>query len=157
MKYSPKGIANQGWKDSWDAIGHADGSLAEPPIALVEVQGYVYAGKLGMAAIYDALGQRRRALELRSEARVLKQRFNSAFWSEDLGFYALALDANKRPVASVSSNAGHALWTGIADMARAPRVVERLLGNDLFSGWGIRTLSSTNPRFNPLGYHTGTV
>ncbi|MCX6021867.1 MAG: hypothetical protein NTZ05_09080 [Chloroflexi bacterium] len=156
-KHSQKGIANQGWKDSWDAIVHADGSLAQPPISLVEVQGYVYAGKLGMAGIYDALGQPGRAAELRAEARALKLRFNQAFWSDDLGFYALALDGSKRPAASVSSNVGHALWTGIADAERAPRVVERLLGNDMFSGWGIRTLSSTNPRYNPLGYHVGSV
>ncbi len=157
IKYSSKGISNQGWKDSWDAIVHPDGTLAEPPIALVEVQGYVYAGKLGMADIYDALGERRRAAELRAEARALKRKFNQDFWSEDLGFYALALDGNKRQVATVSSNPGHALWTGIIDDDRAARVIDRLLGNDMFSGWGIRTLSSTNPRYNPLGYHVGSV
>ncbi|MBI4497245.1 MAG: amylo-alpha-1,6-glucosidase [Chloroflexi bacterium] len=157
LKYSPKGIANQGWKDSWDSVVHADGTLAEPPIALIEVQGYVYASKLGMALIYDALGQRGRAAQLRAEAQALKKRLNQDFWVSELGFYAMALDGHKQPVASVSSNPGHALWTGTIDAGRVPEVVDRLLGNDMFSGWGIRTLSSTNPRYNPMGYHLGTV
>lgn len=157
LKYSPTGIANQGWKDSHDSIVHADGALAEAPIALVEVQAYVYAARLGMATVFEALGEPGRAKEQRRLARRLREQFNRDFWVPQLEYYALALDGQKRQVASVSSNVGHALWCGIIEPERAGLAADRLLANDLFSGWGIRTLSSSNPRYNPLGYHIGSV
>jgi glycogen debranching enzyme len=156
-KRSTKGLVNQGWKDSADSIVHAEGTLARPPIALVEVQGYVYAARRGLASVFDALGEADRAAQLRRQANSVRRRFNRDFWLPDQRFYALALDGDNRPCASVTSNPGHALWTGIIPRERAPMVAERLLGNDVFSGWGIRTLSTTSPRFNPIGYHLGTV
>ncbi len=153
---SAKGLVNQGWKDSGDSIIHADGTLMEPPIALVEVQGYVYAAKRKLAQLFSALGDEETAHRLLREAASLKRRFNRDFWLKE-GFYALALDGRHRPAASTTSNPGHALWTGIAYRPYAAQVVQRLLRNDMFSGWGIRTLSTTSPRFNPFGYHLGTV
>jgi glycogen debranching enzyme len=156
-KRSARGLVNQGWKDSVDAIVHADGSLAEQPIALVEVQGYVYAAKRRLTPVLEALGLTDLARRLSREARALRRRFQNDFWLPDEGFYALALGGQKRPCAAISSNVGHALWSGIITRERAAAVVERMLANDLFSGWGIRTLSRSNPRYNPLGYHLGTV
>ncbi|HWP42213.1 MAG TPA: glycogen debranching N-terminal domain-containing protein [Blastocatellia bacterium] len=151
-----KGLANQGWKDSADAIVNADGSLATPPIALVEVQAYVYWAKMGMAKLYQHAGEIKRARALRREAEQLKAKFNRDFWTSG-GFYALALQKDNRPVEVLSSNAGHALWAGIADEDKARMVAERLMGDDMFNGWGIRTLSSRERQYNPLGYHLGTV
>ncbi len=156
-KQSAKGLVNQGWKDSADSIIHAEGTLARPPIALVEVQGYVFAAQKGLATVFDALGEGERAAQLRRQATNLRRRFNRDFWLPHQGFYALALDGAKRPCASISSGPGHALWSGIIARERAAAVAERLLSNDLFSGWGIRTLSAASPRFNPIGYHLGTV
>ena len=156
-KRSTKGLVNQGWKDSADSIIHAEGTLARPPIALVEVQGYVYAARRGLATVFDALGEADRAAQLRRQATSLRRRFNGDFWLPHQRFYALALDGDKRPCASVTSNPGHALWSGIIARDQAAAVAERLLSNDLFSGWGIRTLSTTSPRFNPIAYHLGTV
>ncbi len=156
-KRAEGGLVNQGWKDSHDAIIHTDGSLAEAPIALVEVQGYLYAAKRRLAPVLDMLGHAPLARRLEGEARSLRRRFQTDFWLSDLGFYALALDGGKRPCATVASNVGHALWTGIVSRTRAAQVVERVLANDLFSGWGIRTVSHASPRYNPLGYHLGTV
>lgn len=156
-KRSPKGLLNQGWKDSRNGIVNGDGTLVKPPIALVEVQGYVYAAKRGMARLLFLLGKDKAARRLRREAALLKRDFNRHFWLEDEGFYALALGANKEPATSITSNPGHCLWTRIIDMDKAPRVVERLFANDMFSGWGIRTLSSQAIRYNPLGYHLGTI
>lgn len=156
-KRSTKGLVNQGWKDSSDSIVHAEGTLARPPIALVEVQGYVYAARRGLAPILEALGEADRAAQLRRQANSIRRRFSRDFWLPDQRFYALALDGDSRPCASVTSNPGHALWTGIIPRERAPMVAERLLSNDMFSGWGIRTLSTTSLRFNPIGYHLGTV
>jgi glycogen debranching enzyme len=150
------GLANQGWKDSFDAIVNRDGSLAAPPIALVEVQGYVYQAKIEMAELYRRVGEIERANSLQREAETLRQQFNEDFWVDD-GFYALALQEDNRPAAVLSSNAGHALWTGIADKAKAEQTCERLMASDMFNGWGVRTLSQNEKSYNPLGYHLGTI
>lgn len=156
-KRSPKGLLNQGWKDSRNGIVNGDGTLVKPPIALVEVQGYVYAAKSGMARLLYWLGRKDLGRKLRREATALKRRFNLDFWLEDEEFYALALGAGKEPARSITSNPGQCLWTEIVDRDRAIKVVERLFSNDMFSGWGIRTLSSRAARYNPLGYHLGSV
>jgi glycogen debranching enzyme len=152
-----KGLINQGWKDSGDAIVTADGRFATPPIALVEVQGYVYMAKKSIADLYERVGEPERAALLRQEAAELRVRFNRDFWLEDEGCFALALEAGHRPCRVLSSNPGQALWTGIVDEDKARRVVERLMKPDMFSGWGIRTLSYKERRYNPMGYHLGTV
>jgi glycogen debranching enzyme len=153
------GLVNQGWKDSGNAMVNADGSLARPPIAPVEVQGYVYLAKTTLAGLYIRRGEGDRAEALRREAEELRERFNRDFWLEDLGFYALALQGKggKRPAAVVSSNPGHALWTGIADDEKARRTVDLLMDDSMFNGWGVRTLSEKERRYNPVGYHLGTV
>ncbi len=154
---SPNGLVNQGWKDSDDAIVHADGTRATGPIALVEAQGYVYMAKQRIAAVYDALGDRARAEKLGREAEVLKKSFNDVFWMPQEGTFALALDGGKKQVDSVTSNPGHCLFTGIVDEDKAASVVHRLMAPDMFSGWGIRTLSSDFPAFDPRSYHNGSV
>jgi len=154
---SRHGYYNQGWKDAGDAIPNADGSLASLPLALCELQGYVYDAKQRMADIYDVLGQAEKAARLRAEARTLYERFNDAFWWEAEGTYYLGLDGQKRPIESVASNAGHCLASGIVPPDRAARVVERLMAPDMWSGWGIRTLSADHMAYNPFSYHTGTV
>jgi glycogen debranching enzyme len=154
---SPAGLLNQGWKDSHDSIVHADGSLAEGPIALVEVQGYVYRAKLAVAEVYAALGDTDTELRLRGEARQLREAFNEAFWNPEEGTFALALDGSKRQVASVTSNPGHCLYCGIVEPEKAAAVAERLMADDMFCGWGVRTLSSECPAFNPMSYHNGSV
>jgi len=154
---SPGGLRNQGWKDSHDSIVHADGSLAEGPIALVEVQGYVYRAKLTIADVYAALGAGDVAVRLRGEAQRLREAFDEAFWNPAEGTFALALDGRKRQVASVTSNPGHALYCGIVEPHRAAAVAERLMAPDMFCGWGVRTLSSGCPAFNPMSYHNGSV
>ncbi len=151
------GLRNQGWKDSEDCIVHADGSLAQGSIALVEVQGYVYLAKLRIAEVYAALGAAGIAERLRQEAGQLKQAFDAAFWMPEEGTFALALDGKKRQVEGVASNVGHALYCGIVDPRRAAAVGERLMARDMFSGWGVRTLSKKNPAYNPMGYHVGSV
>lgn len=151
------GLTNQGWKDSWDGIVHADGSLAEAPIALVEVQAYVYEAKVHAATLVRALGDDAQAAALEAEAQALRARFADAFWMPGEGCYCLALDGQKRQVAVVASNAGHALYSGVATREHAALVADRLLAEDLFSGWGIRTLSTREVRYNPIGYHVGTV
>jgi len=154
---SPAGLRNQGWKDSDDCIVHADGSLAEGPIALVEVQGYAYQAKLGAADVYEALGEGDRAWELRRQAQTLREAFNYAFWDPDEGSFALALDGAKRQVRSVTSNPAHCLACGIVDADKAGPLVERLMAPDMFTGWGIRTLSGDSPAFNPMSYHNGSI
>jgi glycogen debranching enzyme len=154
---SPDGLENQGWKDSWDAIMHADGSLVEPPVALVEVQGYAYAARQAAAAIYRALGNSTAAAKYAYQADWLRDHFDAAFWMEDKSCYCLALDKHKRQARVVSSNAGQILWTGIAPPDHARKVAERLMQPDMFSGWGIRTLSTEEVRYNPMGYHVGSV
>ena len=154
---SPVGYANQGWKDSGDAVMNVDGTLVKGPTALCELQGYVYDAWSRMAEIYDALGRPDRAAELRGKARQLFKRFNEAFWNESEGFYAYALDGEKRQILSVASNPGHCLWSGIVPHDRARRVADRLMRPDMWSGWGIRTLSSDHASFNPYNYQTGAV
>jgi glycogen debranching enzyme len=154
---SPAGLDNQGWKDSHDSVVHADGSLAEGPIALVEVQGYVYLAKLRIAEVYQALGQPDRARELRKQAEMLREQFNQAFWMPREGFFALALDGRKRQVQSVTSNPGHCLYCDIVDRDKAAAVAERLMAEDMFSGWGIRTLAASSRAYNPMSYHNGSV
>jgi glycogen debranching enzyme len=154
---SPGGMRNQGWKDSNDAVVHADGRLAEPPIALAEVQGYVYLAKERMADVYEALGQRERARELLAQAEELRRRFNEAFWMEDERYFAMALDADKRQVRTVTSNPGHCLYCGIVDEDKAVALAKRLLAPDMFSGWGVRTMSKSAVAYNPMSYHNGSV
>ncbi len=154
---SPDGLDNQGWKDSWDAVSFRDGTLAQPPVALCEVQAYVFDAKQRMAALYEARGDPARAARLHEEAHLLQQRFEAAFWMPDKGTYALALDGDKRQVDAVASNAAHCLWSGIASPEHAASVVERLSQPDCNSGWGLRSLSSAMARYNPVGYHTGSV
>jgi glycogen debranching enzyme len=157
LSRSPHGIRNQGWKDSGDSIVHADGTLAEPPIALVEVQAYVYLAKLRMADVFEALGDPARGQELRHQAAALRKQFQDAFWMEDERYFAAALDAGKRQVRTIVSNPGHALYCDIADADRAEHVARRLLAPDMFSGWGVRTMSAQAPTYNPMSYHNGSV
>lgn len=151
------GVVNQGWKDSGNGIVTADGSLAEPPIALVEVQGYAYMAKRMIADLFERAGEAERAKKLRKEADRLYKCFNRDFWLENLGFYALALQNGGKPAAVISSNPGQALWTKIIEKSRAKQTVARLMSDDMFSGWGIRTLSENERSYNPIGYHLGTV
>ncbi len=151
------GLLNQGWKDSFDSIFHADGTLAEGPIALVEVQGYVFAAKMLAAGMAARLGDAGRAVALREEAKRLRDAFEDAFWCEDIDTYALALDGSKRPCRVRSSNAGHLLMTGIAREDRCRRVAHGLMSRAFFSGWGIRTIATGEARFNPMAYHNGSV
>jgi glycogen debranching enzyme len=154
---SSHGYYNQGWKDAGDAIPHADGTLAPLPIAVCELQGYVWDAKLRMADVYDLLGRPADARRLRRDANELYERFNETFWWKEEGTYYLGLDGNKRPIRSVASNAGHLLQSGIVPPERAGSVVKRLLADDMWSGWGVRTLSSNHLAYNPFSYHTGTV
>jgi glycogen debranching enzyme len=154
---SPVGYENMAWKDSGDSVMYPDGSLVKGPKALCELQGYVYSAWVRMAEVFDALGKPDRARELRAKAAALFERFNEAFWDEGLGFYAYALDGNKNKVLTVASNAGHCLWCGIVPPERAKRVVDRLMAPDMWTGWGIRTLSADHPAFNPYNYQTGSV
>jgi glycogen debranching enzyme len=151
------GLANQGWKDSYDAIFHEDGTGAVGPIALCEVQGYVFAAKRHAAKIAALLGKAKLASELLAQAERLRLTFEAKFWCEGIGSYALALDGAKRPCRVLASNAGHTLFAGIASPERARRVAQNLLGPTAFSGWGIRTLAIDQPRFNPMSYHNGSV
>lgn len=152
-----QGLANQGWKDSWDAISFADGHLADPPIALCEVQGYVYAACLGRADIAEAFGDAATASRLRTRAAELKARFDESFWLPQSGWYAMALDARKNPVDALSSNVAHCLWTGIVPDERAAVLIERLAESGMDSGFGLRTLGEAMGRYNPMSYHNGSV
>jgi glycogen debranching enzyme len=154
---SKDGYENQGWKDAGEALVYPDGSLVKGPKAVCELQGYVYDAWLRMAEIFEAIGDPGRAKDLRRKAAKLFKRFNEAFWDEASGFYAFCLDGEKKPVVSVASNPGHLLWSGIVPPERAGRVVERLLAPDMSSGWGIRTLSSAHPAYNPHSYQNGSV
>jgi glycogen debranching enzyme len=154
---SGAGLLHQGWKDSDDAIFHADGSLARGPIALCEVQGYVYAARRAGSSLAAVLGHERRAAELAAQAEELARRFDQAFWSEELQTYAMALDGDKRPCLVRSSNAGQCLFGGIVPPERAQRLVYTLMHPDSFSGWGIRTIASSEVRYNPMSYHNGSI
>ncbi|MFC0282320.1 glycogen debranching N-terminal domain-containing protein [Camelimonas abortus] len=151
------GLVNQGWKDSFDAVFHEDGRLARGPVALCEVQAYVYGAWLAAAQVARDMGLRHRALELERKARELRARFDAAFFDPALGSYVLALDGEKRPCRVRASNAGHALFTGLALPERAPRVVASLMDRAAFSGWGVRTVATTEARYNPMSYHNGSV
>jgi glycogen debranching enzyme len=154
---SPGGLVQQGWKDSHDSIFHADGSDALAPIALCEVQGYVFAAKRGAARLAALLGKQERAEALESEAFELRSRFHQAFWCPDISTYAIALDGHKQPCRVRTSNAGHCLYTGIADPQLTHGIAGQLLGQDFFSGWGIRTVARGEARYNPISYHNGSI
>ena len=157
QRASEQGLANQGWKDSYDAIFHADGRLAEGYIALAEVQGYVFAAKRLAARCAMRLGRREIAQQLELEAKLLADRFEEAFWCEDLGTYALALDGDKKPCKVRSSNAGQLLFSGMIREDRARRVAADLMRPHFFSGWGIRTIALGEARYNPMSYHNGSI
>jgi glycogen debranching enzyme len=159
LRRSPHGIRNQSWKDSDDSQRFRDGTVAEAPIAACEVQGYVYDAKTRLAELArEVWRDPELAARLEREAEELRARFDEAFWIDDRGgYYALALDADKRQVDALGSNIGHLLWSGIVRPERVDAVVERLMGDDLWSGWGVRTMSSADAAYNPLAYHNGTV
>ncbi|RUL87948.1 amylo-alpha-1,6-glucosidase [Tautonia sociabilis] len=154
---SEQGLKHQAWKDSGDAIVHEDGSAAQPPIATCEEQGFVYLAKLHQSEVLWWLDEKAQARRLYAEAEELKKRFHDAFWMEEEGFLALGLDAHKRQISSIGSNAGHCLATAVVDQQAARRIADRLLEDDLFSGWGVRTLSSRHPAYDPFSYHRGSV
>ncbi|HWO42879.1 MAG TPA: amylo-alpha-1,6-glucosidase [Candidatus Eisenbacteria bacterium] len=154
---STRGLAQQGWKDSWDSLSHEDGSLPQGPVALCEVQGYAYAARREAARLAFSLAEFALARDLVDKAESLKKRFNEAFWSEKISTYAMALDEAKRPCRIRASNAGHCLFTGIASEEYAARVAQTLLSDESFSGWGIRTLATSEVRYNPMSYHNGSV
>jgi glycogen debranching enzyme len=156
-QHSKTGLTNQGWKDSSDSVFHADGTLAEGPIALCEVQAYVFGAKHQAAEIAKALGNQGLSDDLRHQAEALRQRFEETFWCDDLSTYALALDGAKKPCRVRASNAGHCLLTGLASPERGGLLAKTLLNEDSFTGWGVRTLSSTEIRYNPMSYHNGSV
>ena len=160
VEYSRKsstGLVQQGWKDSQDSVFHQNGDLAEGPIALCEVQGYVYAARKSAATMAQALGHEERAAQLRLEAQTLQHQFEGAFWCDDLSTYAIALDGKKRPCRVRSSNAGHCLYAGIASRKHAAAVAEVLMNTQSFSGWGIRTVAAGKARYNPMSYHNGSI
>ncbi|PYV88087.1 MAG: amylo-alpha-1,6-glucosidase [Acidobacteria bacterium] len=154
---TPKGLIQQGWKDSSDSVFYSDGILAQPPIALCEVQGYVYAAKVAAAELSSVLGDNARCAQLNSQAETLRANFEAAFWDSNLATYVLALDGKKTPCNVRASNAGHCLFTRIASPDRARLVAQTLLGPDFFSGWGVRTLGTGEVRYNPISYHNGSV
>jgi glycogen debranching enzyme len=154
---SKQGLVNQGWKDSYDSIFHTDGTLAEGPIALCEVQGYVFAAKQHAAKLAARLGEHALEQILLTQASQLEKQVNDIFWCDDIGTYALALDGTKRLCRVSTSNAGHMLFTGIASPERAKRVASKLLSQDSFTGWGIRTVTKGEARYNPISYHNGSV
>jgi glycogen debranching enzyme len=156
-RHSEHGLVQQGWKDSDDSVFHEDGRLAAAPIALCEVQGYVYQAKLHAARFAQILGETGQAQALGEQAKALRERFNRTFWCEEIGTFAVALDGEKRPCRVRSSNAGHVLFSGIADTEHAQRTIATLLSEDSFSGWGVRTIARTERRYNPMSYHNGSV
>ena len=157
QRATPDGLANQGWKDSWDGIRFADGRFPQSPIALCEAQGYVHAAYLARAHLADELGDIATRDRCQAKATDLRRRFNEDFWLPERGWYALALDAEKRPIDALASNVGHCLWTGIVDPEHADAVGRCLLSSEMFSGWGVRTLASSMVAYNPVSYHNGSV
>jgi glycogen debranching enzyme len=151
------GLANQGWKDSWDGVTFADGRLPRPPIALAEVQGYTYAAYIARSHFATEAADDAAARHWADKARSLKEAFNETFWLADRGWYAMGLDGEKRPIDALGSNMGHCLWTGIVDEDKAESVADHLLSEEMFSGWGIRTLASSMAAYNPMSYHNGSV
>ena len=160
VEYSRKtdsGLVNQGWKDSWDGVNFADGRIADAPIALAEVQGYCYAAFLARAEFAASVGDQPLERHWADKAAALKRAFNEAFWLPELGWFAVGLDRDKRPIDALTSNIGHCLWTGIIDDDKAAAVADHLLSDDMFSGWGIRTLAESMTSYNPMSYHNGSV
>ncbi|MDQ1494525.1 MAG: hypothetical protein QOG69_1008 [Actinomycetota bacterium] len=156
-RMTPVGLLNQGWKDSWDGVPFADGSQPKPPIALAEVQGYVYGAYLARSYFAQETGDDAMHAHYRDKAAALKERFNEAFWMPEQGYFAMALDGDKRPVDGIGSNVGHCLWSGIVDVDKAASVAKRLLSPELFSGWGVRTLATSMATYDPMSYHCGSV
>jgi len=156
-RHSDEGLVQQGWKDSHDSVFHKDGTMADAPIALCEVQGYVYEGKLAAAELARVMDEPKLAQSLVDQAEQLRQRFQAAFWCEEIGSYAIALDGAKRQCKVASSNAGHTLWSGIAAPEHAQRIMDGLMGHEFFSGWGIRTIPTGVKRYNPMAYHNGSI
>ena len=154
---SARGLVNQGWKDSGDGVPFPNGRLPDPPIALIEVQGYVFDAKTRAADLFERAGDADTAIRLRIEAQQLRAQVIDRFWLDDLGTFALALDGHKQPLPTVTSNAGHLLWSRLPDQTHAARVARTLLGSDMSCGWGIRTLSARHPVFNPMSYHNGSI
>jgi len=157
QRMTDRGLANQGWKDSGDGIRYADGTVAHAPIALCEVQAYVYSAYLARAHFAREAGDEATFERFRAKATRLKADFNRDFWLEDKGWFAVGLDAEKRPIDSLTSNMGHCLWTGIVDQDKARAVADKLMSREMFSGWGVRTLSSSMGGYNPISYHCGSV
>ena len=155
--FSTPGYNNMSWKDAANAVVYANGSQVKQPKGLVELQGYVYDAKMRMVEAFQALGDEDRATALLKEAETLKRKFNKVFWMEDKGCYAYGLDPDKKQITTIASNAGQCLWSGIADQDKAERTAHRLLHKDMWSGWGIRTLSSNNPAYNPYDYQMGSI
>ncbi|MEO8736093.1 MAG: amylo-alpha-1,6-glucosidase [Edaphobacter sp.] len=156
-RHTESGLLQQGWKDSQDSVFHSDGTIASGPIALCEVQSYVYAAKSGIAAVADELGHAQLAKELRTQAEELRNKFDVAFWSDELSMFALALDGEKRQCRVRSSNAGHCLFSGIASPSQCVRTMDSLCSAGFFSGWGVRTIASEEKRYNPMSYHNGSI
>lgn len=156
-RFSASGLVNQGWKDSWDGVAFANGELAAAPIAMAEVQAYAYAAWLGGAELASAAGDDALAASRRARAAALRERFNRDFWLPGPEAYALALDADKRPVDAIASNMGHCLWAGIVEPTRVAAVAAHLCSPEMFSGWGVRTLATSMARYDPLSYHNGSV
>ncbi len=156
-KESPGGLANQAWKDSGDAVSHLDGTLARSPMAMAEVQGYAYDARLRGAELLEVLGEREAAQKLKDRAMALKAAFHRDFWSEKRRYFATALDGQKNRVETVTSNPGHCLWSGLLEPERAALVKEVLTSPEMFTGWGIRTMSAVEARYNPVSYHNGSV
>ncbi|MCL4448332.1 MAG: amylo-alpha-1,6-glucosidase [Actinobacteria bacterium] len=157
QRLSDRGLANQGWKDSWDGIRYADGRVASSPIALCEVQGYIYGAYLARAHFAKEQGDNTAFERYRLKAATLRANFNRDFWLADKGYFAIGLDADKHPIDSLASNMGHCLWTGIVDEDKAPLVASKLLAQEMFTGWGIRTLATSMGGYNPISYHCGSV
>lgn len=157
QRKSKRGLLNQGWKDSFAAVINVDGSIAEPPISICEVQGYVYYAKKRMSELFKFLGDYNTSSRLAVEAEALKKKFNDVFWLKNENYFAMAIDGSGRLIETVTSNPGHCLWSGIIDEDKASHVSRRLLESDMFSGWGIRTMSKSSPHYNPMSYHNGSV
>lgn len=154
---SSKGIANQGWKDSGDSIVHRDGEYAKTPIALSEVQGYVYQAKMGLAEIYENIGNQEKSSALKEQANRLKEKFEKEFWMDDVNYYAIALDENKEQVGTITSNPGHVLFSEMLPAERVNSVIDMLVSSKMFSGYGIRTMGSEEAGYNPMSYHDGSI
>ena len=157
MKATEQGLDNQGWKDSGDSVNFKDGRIAQAPIAICEVQGYVYRAKKGLSQLFSEFGEHTLADELSQQANQLKEHFNKDYWLTQEKFFAEALDKDKQKVDSLTSNCGQLLWTGIIDKDKAKHIVKRLMSEDMFSGWGVRTLSQSCHAYNPISYHNGSV